>query len=204
MRIVWQSALALVFGFIGGLVATHAGPYLKSRAPEVRAETVRARRFELVDSSGQGLAYWGKDKQGHRISIAFVDEEGRPRAEFGTEASQLSGGQPSAYSPFSALIGSDGKARLRQVLDSAQNPTLAMGDSKSENRLLLGHWDSRNSGGSEADPWDRWSLVFRDPSYGWRDYVEFGVTSPLGKQQRTGYAVLRNSRDQQLSILPKP
>jgi hypothetical protein len=202
MRAVWQCALSLVFGFIGGVIATNGKFILKGS--EISAETIRATRFELVDLSDNPLAYWARDKQGQHVQIAFLDEKGRLRAEFGVEPSQLEGGRPIAYSPFTALIGSDAKVRIRQGLDRSQNPVLAMGDSKTENRLLLGHWETRDVvSANEPDPWDKWSLVFRDPSHGWRDYLDIGATTPLNGKQRTGYAVLRNSLDQQLSEMPR-
>jgi hypothetical protein len=91
---------------------------------------------------------------------------------------------------------------MQQRLDSSQNPVLVMGDSKTENRLLLGHWLREDVAGDSNDPWDKWSLVFRDPSQGWRDYVDIGVTTPLNTKQRTGYVVLRNSSDRQLQEMP--
>ena len=129
MKGVLQSGLSLVLGFIGGIVAMNTNLHLKQHEPEVRAETVRATRFELADSSGNPPAYWGKDRQGVNTEIAFLDEKGAQRVRFGMEASQLSGKRPLAYSPFSELIGSDGKVRLRQRLDVSEYPVLAMGDS---------------------------------------------------------------------------
>jgi hypothetical protein len=150
------------------------------------------------------LRIGGKDRRGLNTEIAFLDEKGALRARFGLEASQLAGKRPLAYSPFTELIGSDRKVRIRQGLDVSEYPVLAMGDSKSENRVLFGHLDSRDVAGAKApDPWDRWALVLRDPSHGWRDYVDIGMTTPLGTEQRTGYAVLRNSANRELSMLPK-
>jgi hypothetical protein len=204
MRIVWQSALSVILGFIGGVVAMNTNFHFNRPAPEIRGETIRATRFELVDSSNSPLAYWGKADQGRSIQIAFLDDQGAIRAKFGVQASQLVTGRPVAFSPFSEFIGSEGKVRLAQRLDGAQNPVLAMGDSKGENRLLLGRWNSQDFVGTgEVDRWEKWSLVFRDSSHGLRDYVDMGVTTLSGTDQRTGYAVLRNSQDRQLSIEPK-
>ena len=203
MRAVWQSALSVVLGFIGGVVAVNTNLRFTQHESEVRAETVRANRFELADSLDNTVAYWGQDKQGLDIEIAFLDEKGARRAKFGLEASQLKGGLPTAYHPFTELLGSDGGARFMLHLDRSESPTLAMGDSKSEGRLLLGHWRVSDVAGSqEPDSWENWSLVFKDPSHGWRDYVAIGVTTPLGTEKRTGYAVLRNSKDQRVSLLP--
>ena len=151
--------------------------------------TVRAERYELIGPSNILLAYWGQDLQRKRILMAFVDEKGGARTEFGTETN-LYDGRPIHYSPFSALIGSDGGIRMQQRLDNSQEPVLVMGDSKTETRLLLGH---RQGGDLASDPWDRWGLSFRDLSDGWMDFAEIGVTTPMGPKRRTGYLVLRNS-----------
>jgi hypothetical protein len=74
------------------------------------------------------------------------------------EEPNLSDGRAIRYSPFSALIGSDGGIRLQQRLDNSQNPVLVMGDSKTETRLLLGHRLSQDVAGDLKDPWDRWGL----------------------------------------------
>jgi hypothetical protein len=203
MKVVWQSALSVVLGFIGGVLAMNINFHLKRDESEIHAETVRAARFELVDSLNSTLSYWGRDKQGLDIEIAFLDEKNARRAKFGIEANQLKAGHPIGYNPFTELVGSDGRDRFLLHLDGSESPILAMGDSKTEDRLLLGHWRASDVAGSrEPDSWGNWSLVFKDPSHGWRDYVEIGVTTPLGTEKRTGYAVLRNSKDQQLSLVP--
>src|SRR5215469_4453904 len=203
MRVVWQSALSVVLGFIGGVVAMNTNFHFKHHESEVRAQTVRASRFELVDSSNNAIAYWGRDRQGLDIEIAFLDQNGAIRAKFGTEASQVVAGHPAAYNPFTELIGSDGKVRFLLHLDRSESQVLAMGDSKAEDRFLLGHRRASDVAGSkEPDSWGNWSLVFKDPSHGWRDYVEIGVTTPMGTEKRTGYAVVRNSKDQRVSLLP--
>lgn len=203
MRAVWQSVLSIVFGFIGGVIAMNTNLHFKHDQSEIHAETVRAARFELVDPLNNTLAYWGKDKKELRIEITFLDETGAARAKFGVEPNQARGGRLASYSPFAELLGSEGEARLWQGLDGSQNPVVVMSDSKGADRLLLGHWRTSDVAGSkEPDSWGNWSLVFKDPSHGWRDYVEIGVTTPLGTEKRTGYAVLRNSKDQQVSLLP--
>jgi hypothetical protein len=110
--------------------------------------------------------------------------------------------EPAAFSPSIELLDSNGKARLYEQLDGSENPVLAMADSNGANRLLLGHWKAQDVVG-EADRWDKWSLVFRDPVYGWRNYVDIGVTTPLGTYTRTGYVVLYNNRDYKFSMEPK-
>lgn len=135
--------------------------------------------------------------------IVFLDDKGRPRAEFGNEGNRLDNGRATDYAPFIALLGSDGKVRLRQGLDTRQYPFLSMGDHQTEARLLLGHSLHGSVSGIPDDPWDNWSLLFRDPSHGWMDYVDIGVTTPLNSRQRTGYLVLRNSASSQLLLEPK-
>jgi hypothetical protein len=210
MKIVWQSLLSLTLGFAGGILAMMLNHPLNRRlsSSENRVEVVRANRFELVNSSGKTLAYWGEDTGEHKIMLAFVDENAYPQAEFGVEPREMENGRPSAYNPFSILFGRDGIGRMWQGLDITQNPVIAMGDGKSEGRLLLGHRCCTDVAGDTNDPWDNWSLVMRDPSHGWKEYVNIGVTAPLDSQMRkgnlrTGYLVLRNSLDRELSEEPK-
>lgn len=208
MRVAWQSILSLLLGFVGGIIGMKVGAHVQSNEwrSVINAGIVRATRFELVDSgySEHARAYWGQDSPNHRTLIAFLDEEGRPRAGFGTERDQTVDGKTAVYSPFLALVGSDGVNRLQERLDSLQNPTLTMGDSASETRLLLGHWKSSDVAGDDKDLWDKWSLVLRDPSQGgWRDYTDIGATTPTDTKQRTGYLILRSSGGSQLSELPK-
>ena len=204
MKSMWQSVLSLVLGFIGGIVATNSNFHIHRAQPEVRAEVVRASRFELVNASGNPLAYWGTDMGGFSTEIAFSGKDGRVRARLGVTAGELLAKKPNAYSPYFELIGSDGKVRFAERLDASEYPMLALGDSGSANRLLLGHMVAGDVAGVNApDPWDRWALVLRDPSRGWREYLDIGVTTTLGSETRTGYVTLRNSKDRELSIIPK-
>jgi hypothetical protein len=206
MRVVWQSILSIVLGFLGGVIGMHVALRLRSEewASVISAGTVRATRYELVDSrhSNEAVAFWGQDWANHRMLIAFVDEKGTPRASFGTERSQSADGQSLVYSPFLTFIGSDGGIRLQQRLDSSQFPLLMMGDSQSEDRLLLGRWFHGDVAGAHDDSRDNWSLTFRDPSQG-RDYVNVGATTPLNTKERTGYLYLRNTADQRLEMMPR-
>ncbi len=197
MRGFWHLAFSLILGFLGGLLAIDVQRRLHSReiTTVLRAGTVRAERYELVGPSNMLLAFWGQDLQKQKILIAFVDDKGHARAEFGAEAN-LFDGRTIRYTPFSALIGSDGGIRVQQRLDNSQEPVLLMGDSKTEARLLLGH---RLSEDVASDPWDRWGLSFRDFSDGWIDFAEIGVTTPMDTKRRTGYLVLRSSSGQKFS-----
>src|SRR5208282_6671168 len=141
MRIVWQSVLSMALGFLGGIIAMRVEPHLHTKGVPtiVHARTVRAERFELEGPTGSVLAYWGHDWQRGLVLIAFLDEKEQPRAEFGVER-QVASSTAASSSPFTAMIGSDGGIRIQQRLDGSQNPVLMMGDSASENRLMLGHW----------------------------------------------------------------
>jgi hypothetical protein len=79
---------------------------------------------------------------------------------------------------------------------------LTMGDAQTENRLALGHLFSSDDSKAK-DTWDKWSLVFRDPSHGWTDYLDLGATTPKDGTQRTGYVLLRNSQGQRIEQLPR-
>lgn len=200
MRGLWQGVLSLALGFAGGVLATRVVP---PRSLNGQAQVVKATRFELADSSGRTVSIWGQNKGTGEIILEFDDPNQQPRAEFGIKPSQLHDSNATAYTPFMVLIGPDSKPRIQQILDPDARPVLAMGDSKSENRLLLGRFNRGDSSPDMKDKWDNWSLVFRDPSQGWRDYAEIGVTTPLNTQKRTGYVTLRNTLDHQVSMEPK-
>jgi hypothetical protein len=201
MKVILQSILSLILGFCGGIISVKLAPRLQSRGfkPDITARTVRAERFELVDPSNRLNAYWGRDWQGGRILIAFFDEKDRPRAQFGVESSAAFN---SNFAPFTALLGSDGRIRIQQRLDSSQRPVLTMGDAASETRLLLGHWLTTDMPGDDKDPWDKWSLVFPDLVHG-GDSLDLGATTPLNSKRRTGYVVLRDSAGHVLRDFPK-
>ena len=202
MKGVLQSVLSIVLGFCGGAAALRIAPRLQSPGvhPNITAGTIRAERFEVVGPSDNLLAYWGHDWQRGRVLITFLDEKGRPRAEFGVESQS---GFNTNFKPFTTLIGSDGGIRIRQSLDSSQRPVLTMGDAATENRLLLGHWLTTDMPGDDRDPLDKWSLVFRDPSYGSEYSVDIGSTTPLNTKRRTGYVALRDSSGHVLKDFPK-
>jgi hypothetical protein len=201
MKIFRQSVLSIILGFIGGVMAMYTKlPF--NRPVEIRAETIRAAHFELVDPTNRPLAYWGTADQGRDIQLAFFDDKGAIRARFGTKASNLTSERPVTFSPFSELLDSTGKARLQVRLDGSENPFLAMADSSGANRLVLGHWNGQDVAG-EADHWDKWSLIFRDSVYGWHNYVDVGVTTRLDTHTRTGYVMLHNNSDHEFSVEPK-
>lgn len=205
MKLLWQSALSMFLGVLGGVVATlivlrvHSGGW----KPAISAGIVRATRFELVDSqqSSQPVAYWGRDWANHRIVIVFTGGNEKSRAEFGTEQTKSGDFTSASYSPFLEFAGSDGAVRLQERLDSSQEPILLMGDSGSEDRLLLGHIRTADAG-NDQDLWNRWSLVIRGPSGGWRDYLDIGATTPVNQKNRTGYLIIRDSSGRQLTKLP--
>jgi hypothetical protein len=202
MKTIWQSILSVMLGFIGGISTMYIKPVFNRTTSVIRAETIRAEHFELVDQDNRRLAYWGTADQERRTQLAFLDDKGTIRARFGTEASKLIKGRPVALSPFSELFDSNGKARLQEILDGSENPVLTMADSNGANRLILGYWNGLDVVG-EADHWDKWSLVFRDSAHDWRNYVDIGVTTPLDTHTRTGYALFYDNRDHKFSIEPK-
>lgn len=205
MRVIWQSALSMLLGFVGGIIAMNVRLQYRTQwaMPIIRAETIQANRFEVVGTPNRVLAYWGFDPEQGGMVIAFLGENGRGRAKFGTEAAHNGNGHTSGFEPFMALVGPDGNARVQVRLDDFDEPFLAMGDRQSEHRLVLGHISSNDMPRDDKDPWDKWSLIFRDPSHGWRDYVDIGATTPLNTNLRTGYIVLRGSSGHELRSVPK-
>ncbi len=204
MKIAWLSLLSMALGFIGGLAATKVSSYLieQPNHDKVGELTVRATRFELVNSAGTPLAYWGEDRpRGEhgppRAQIAFIDRTGQSRAEFGltTEA----GNRGVEYNPFFVFRDSDRNARLEETLDEG-GPFLGMGDAKGADRVLLGHWARGDV--VDAPDSDVWSLSFRAP-FDQRNYAEMGVTTPLNTHNRTGFLMLYNHSASKPTKWPK-
>lgn len=204
MKSILNFVLSLTLGFLGGILAARLELRTQLRGPAstVQVRVVRAERFELVNGSGATLAYWGNDSQRERVLMDFLDEKGRSREEFGVAARRSGSTGGTDFTPFTAILGPDGKIRIQERLDISQDPVLAMGDSNTEARLLLGHSLNGDMSGERNDPWDNWSLVFRDPSHGWKKYVELGVTTPMDTSQRTGFLFLRNSNDKESKLSP--
>jgi hypothetical protein len=207
MRVIWQSALSVLLGFAGGIVAMNVELRYRTKwvMPIIRAETIQANRFEVVGTPGLVLADWGLDPEHGGVVIAFQGEGGKRCAEFGTATTRFEGRNLAGFEPFMAMLGPDGNARVQVRLDEFHDPVLTMGDRLSEGRLLLGHTSSTDTPGDNdnKDPWDKWSLIFRDPSHGWKDYVDIGATTPLNSKLRTAYVVLRDSSGHELRSLPK-
>jgi hypothetical protein len=204
MKTVWLSFLSMALGFVGGLTATKVSSYLieQPNCDKVGELTVRATRFELVNSAGTPLAYWGEDRlrgehETPRAQIAFIDRTGQSRAEFGltTEA----GNKGVDYNPFFVFRDSDRNARLEETLDEG-GPFLGMGDARGGDRVLLGHW-TRGDVVDAPDP-DVWSLSFRAP-FNQSDYAEIGLTTPLNTHKRTGFVRLYNDSAQKPTEWPK-
>jgi hypothetical protein len=205
MKLVWQSLLSISLGILGGVIGTLIVLHMQSRwKPEFSAGIVRATRFELVDSqrSSQPIAYWGRDWADHRIAIVFTGGGERSHAAFGTEQSQSGNFMSASYSPFLEFAGANGAVELQERLDSSGKPVLLMGDTASEDRLLLGHIRAADVSGKGGDPWDRWSLVIRGGSRVSKDYLDIGATTPVNGQKRTGYLIIRDSEGRQKATLP--
>jgi hypothetical protein len=202
MKVGWHYCLSLLLGICGGILGSYFVPWFRSNysPSNISARTVRAERFELLDPSKNVVSYWGTDWKNNRILIVFLDERGKLRAEMGVEAMR---GFSSGYSPFTALLGSDGGIRIQQILNDSQYPEITMGDAASADRIQFGRWRTSDVSGDDDDQWDKWSLVFRDPSHGWKDYAEIGTSTVLGTDNRTGYFVLRDSNGKALRYFPK-
>jgi hypothetical protein len=201
MKRILQSAVSLILGFVGGIIATRIYP---PKPPAlINAGIVRAERFELAD--GPTLppdAYWGRDEHGG-FNIAFFNSRHRVIASFGIGPSQYTKYGPTAFTPGLSLSGENGQPRLQAGLDSYEDPFLVMGTGEGNDRILLGPYSGFEATQHSKDAQRPWTLVFRDPSHGWRDYVILGMTTPFGSKVRTGNLVLQNSQGHELSQQPK-
>lgn len=204
MKILSNAVVALIFGLIGGLIAITAESRLNRRQETtIQATTVKADQFELEDPATGMQAYWGYDAHSRDIVIAFLGKKGQTLAEFGVEPVSDERGS-NELNPFTSLNGGDGETRFSIHMDKTKQPQLAMGGGGTEKRLILGHILRGDAPASPTqDPYENWALILRDPSHGWQDYLDLGVTTPLHSAVRTGYAVISNSAGQHVSTEPK-
>jgi hypothetical protein len=158
--------LSCIFGVIGGYSYSHW------QVPQARGiPTIRASRFELTDSTGKVVAFWGTDR-GNNTVLAFlqtpVKESGPEEVKPPAEQTRFTGQNPneafavgilSSQVPFMNILGRDGNTRALLYLTQQQKPILNMADERHESRLELGFIS--NDAPSPAD--DDWALRFRAP-----------------------------------------
>jgi hypothetical protein len=167
--------LASAFGFVGGAVFSRVSP-MKETNPDV----VRASKFELVDRSGKSLAFWGVEPESRRIVMSFNSEQEHSVASFGI----------SHMSPFLEFSGGDGKTRLVLKLGRNDRPYLAMGDERTEGRILLGFVQPDTDFG---EPGDDWALRFRTVDVG--ELATFGMEkNPHNGKMSGGAAILSQGK----------
>ena len=158
--------LSCIFGFIGGYAYSHS-----QFAQEPRPATLRSSRFELIDSTGKVVAFWGTDK-GNNSVLAFLqnhpseNSSGLPTRA--TSQTRFTGQNPdeafavgmlSTHVPFMNLLASDGTSRALLYLTKEQKPIFNMSDERSESRLELGFISSDAPAAGDDD----WALRFRAP-----------------------------------------
>ena len=131
MKHVLTVLMAWIAGFVGALTALYV-PALK---PVAVPPTMRAQRFELVDSQGRALAFWGVNKQ-HEPVLAFGARGGEGSVFHGPFPSDLSDpqnqfasfGMQANDSPMLKMSGPDRNERATLMLSQDAQPFLAMGD----------------------------------------------------------------------------
>jgi hypothetical protein len=160
--------LSCVFGAVGAYLYLH----LQSPRTE-KATAVQASRFELTDSTGRVVAFWGIDR-GNNTVLAFLpktvgDVSPNWELKLPTEPTGFTRQNPneafavglmSSQVPFMNLMGKDGNSRALLYLTDQQKPVLHMSDGRSEGRLMLGFVS--NDIPSPGD--DEWALLFRSPN----------------------------------------
>jgi hypothetical protein len=158
--------LSSIFGVIGGYTYSHLHA---PQAPGI--PTIRASRFELTDSTGKVVAFWGTDR-GNNTVLAFLQtpatENGSAELKLPAEQTRFTGQNPneafavgilSTQAPFMNILGRDGNTRALLYLTQQQKPIFNMADERHESRLELGFIS--NDAPSPAD--DDWALRFRAP-----------------------------------------
>lgn len=186
--------LSCVFGVIGGFSYSR---WQSGHAP--RVGTLQASRFELTDSTGKVLAFWGTDR-GNNTVLAFLQpsaEESVPGdLKFPSEQTRFTGQNPneafavgilSTQIPFMNILGKDGNSRASLYLTGQQKPIFNMADERRESRLELG-FISHDAPAPEDDDW---ALRFRAP-----DVAGIGsIRSPTDHRYRGYLSVERNPKE---------
>jgi len=158
--------LSCILGAIGGFSYSHW-----HSTHEGGITTLRAPRFELVDSTGRVLAFWGTDR-GNNTVLAFLQtstgEDGTGEVKPPAQQTRFTGqnrneafafGMMSTQVPFMNILGKDGNSRASLYLTPQQKPILNMADEHNESRLELG-FISNDAPALEDDDW---ALRFRAP-----------------------------------------
>jgi hypothetical protein len=149
--------IAVFGGFFGSLLHGWMRPNLAA---------IRANRFEVVDTSGRVLSYWGPDRDPHipaatrkGILLVFLDPDGVRRCEIGSRSGD--------YGPELLFYGKDGPSdvkperylsqpHFRAALGYNEDPILTM-RGRGGSQVILGaiHGDAPSP--SE----DQWGLSLR-------------------------------------------
>lgn len=186
-------SLSCLLGVLGGYSYSHW-----HSANERGRPTVRASRFELVDSTGKVLAFWGTDR-GNNTVLAFLQksttEDGTEEVKPSTQQTRFTGqnrneafafGMMSTQVPFMNILGKDGNSRASLYLTAQQKPILNMADERNESRLELG-FISNDAPALEDDDW---ALRFRAP-----DVAGIGSMRDPSDHKYRGYlSVERNAK----------
>jgi hypothetical protein len=133
MKQILVIVCALVAGFLGGLWGGHFAPGIRGSE-----SVIRARKFELVDSSGKAISIWGVNRQGHTL-LAFLGElDPSIPAEDVPPGAGLDNGMMQRLAigvegdrPLLDFGGADGKSRLELGLNSWYQPFMVMNDETS-------------------------------------------------------------------------
>ena len=156
--------MVAVVALTGGFVGSAAHDWVKTTPA-----TIRAKRFEVVTTSGKALSFWGPDADPQiptatpkGMLLVFMDPNGVRRCQIGSSIGD--------YGPELLFYGKDGpsEARHQQYLPQPrfqiglgynEDPGLVMRDGTIE-RVLLGAVHGDAPGPSE----DTWCLSLREPT----------------------------------------
>src|SRR5579872_3224584 len=171
MKSIARQGLSWLLSCVCGAVGAYIYLHFQSTRSEKTA-IVHASRFELTDSTGSVVAFWGIDR-GNNTVLAFLPKlnsgaspngetklSSEPAAFTQQDTNEaFAVGLMSTQLPFMNLMGTDGSARALLYLTDQEKPVLHMSDGHSEGRLMLGFISSD----APARGDDEWALLFRRP-----------------------------------------
>jgi hypothetical protein len=187
--VVWL--LSCAFGVLGGYVYAYWHAAKMEKVPVLRSS-----RFELTDSTGRVIAFWGTDR-GNNTVLAFLRKASQDMVSLRIPGSAwptsftaqnpneaLAVGMMSTQVPFMNLQAGDGSSRAMLYLSEYQKPVFIMSDEHYEGRLILGFIS--NDAPSPGD--DDWALSVRGP-----DVAGIGsIKDPVDRKYKGFLSVARN------------
>jgi hypothetical protein len=171
-----RTLATLIAAFFAGLAGGWVSRFVAPRGADIRLTTVKAERFELVDSNGKVVAFLGSGEH-QDTGLIFLDEKMRQRAKFGVWAD--------SGTPQMIMSGDDGKERFSIQMSRLDDRPMIMLRDHERTRIRLGFEQNDVPGPKD----ENWALRFYRPDGSEEDLAGIGMYRDLDdKMQGFTYA----------------